>query len=65
MSKTPGREVLFEFIRVGNAVKVSAVDVETMIEVIIQGPATASEDMLKRQALRKLDYVSARRRDGG
>lgn len=56
------REVLFEFYQVGNAVKVSAVDPETMTEVSIVGAPTMTEDMLKRAALRKLDYVLARRR---
>ncbi len=58
----PVREVLFEFYQVGNAVKVSAVDPETMTEVSIVGAPSMTEDMLKRAALRKLDYVLSRRR---
>lgn len=51
------REVLFEFYQVGNAVKVSAVDCATMVEVSIVGAPTMTEAMLKRAALRKLDYI--------
>jgi hypothetical protein len=56
-----GRDVIFEFYRVGNSVKVSAVDTETATEVSVVGPATASEATLKQNALRKLEFVLARR----
>jgi hypothetical protein len=52
-----GREVLFEFIRLGNAVKVSALDTETLTEVSIVGNANASQELLKSMALRRLRYV--------
>lgn len=55
------REVIFEFFRLGNSVKVSAVDTQTMIEVSVVGPATASEAALRHAALRKLKFVLARR----
>ncbi|CAA7617782.1 hypothetical protein [Magnetospirillum sp. UT-4] len=55
-----GREVLFEFIRVGTYVKVSAVDAATGIEVSIVGPASASQAHLRLTALRKLEYVLAK-----
>ena len=55
------REVIFEFYRLGNSVKVSAVDTESMTEVSVVGPATASEVTLRNNALRKLEYVLARR----
>lgn len=55
------REVLFEFYRVGNAVKVSAVDPDTLTEVSIVGAPYMTEEMLKRAALRKLDYVMRNR----
>ncbi|CAA7613274.1 MULTISPECIES: DUF6898 family protein [Magnetospirillum] len=54
---TTSREVLFEFRRVGNAVKVSAVDVETAVEVSIVGDARSTQAQLKAVALRKLQYV--------
>jgi hypothetical protein len=56
-----GRDVIFEFYRVGNSVKVSAVDTETLTEVSVVGPATASEATLRNNALRKLEFVLARR----
>jgi hypothetical protein len=54
------REVIFEFRRVGAAVKVSAVDVATGTEVSIVGDPAVGEDALRRIARRKLDYVLAR-----
>lgn len=54
------REVIFEFLRVGTAVKVTAVDVETGIEASIVGDPTAGEATLKRLARQKLDYVRAK-----
>jgi hypothetical protein len=56
-------EVIFEFVRIGNAVKVTAVDVESGIEAVIVGDPAAGEPALKRLAKRKLDYVMAKRRD--
>lgn len=57
MARESGREVLIEFQQVGNSVKVTAVDTETLIEVSMVGAASAGEEMLKRLAVRKLDYV--------
>jgi hypothetical protein len=57
---TEEREVIFEFRRVGAAVKVSAVDVATGTEVSIVGDPAVGEDALRRIARRKLDYVLAR-----
>ncbi len=50
-------EVIIEFLRVGNAVKVTAVDPESMTEVSIVGPPDIGEETLKRTAIRKLEYV--------
>jgi hypothetical protein len=52
-----GREVIFEFFPVGAFVKVSAMDVATLTEVSIQGPVHAGEETLKRNALKRLEYV--------
>ena len=52
-----GREVIIEFYPVGNAVRVSAIDVKTLTEISIQGPASATEDVLKNNAVKKLEYV--------
>jgi len=32
-------------------------DTKTLTEVIVQGPASAGEEMLKRNAIRRLEYV--------
>ncbi len=50
-------EVIIEFQQIGNAVKVSAVDPVSMVEVSIVGPPDAGEETLKRTAIRKLEYV--------
>ena len=47
-------EVILEFIPLGNAVKVSAVDAETGVEVAIVGPANAPRDHLEAVVLQKL-----------
>ena len=60
MSREPdkaGREVLIEIMQVGNAVKVSAVDPATGVEVSIVGPPSVGEETLKRNAINKLNYV--------
>ena len=55
------REVIFEFVRIGSAVKVTAVDAATGIEATIVGHPTAGEASLRRLARQKLDYLLARR----
>ena len=52
-----GREVIIEFYPVGQFVKVSAMDTATLTEVSIQGPLNAGEETLKRNALKRLEYV--------
>jgi hypothetical protein len=61
---TAGREVILEFQRLGNTVKVTATDSETLVEVSIQGPAHASEAELRRTAIDKLNYVLRKRAEG-
>jgi hypothetical protein len=56
----PG-EVLFEFVRVGNAIKVTAFHVPTLTEVSVVAAAGASEAHLKLLGLRRLEYVLARK----
>ena len=48
------REVYFEFVAVGNAVKCTAIDSLTAIEVSVMGPVTASQADLQQLALQKL-----------
>ena len=54
-------EIIIEFHRIGGAVKVSAMDSATLTEVSIVGPANAGEETLKRNVLRKLEYVLAKK----
>ena len=56
------REVLFEFRRVGRFLKVTAIDPDTNTEVSMVGNPRYSQQMLKRNATRKLVYVIAKRR---
>jgi hypothetical protein len=51
------REVLLELMQIGNAVKVVAVDPVTGTEVSIVGSPSDGEDVLKRNAINKLNYV--------
>jgi hypothetical protein len=54
--------VILEFVRLGPLIRVSAMDVESLTEVVLQGPAAAGEAVLRRAVLRKLAYALARRR---
>jgi len=58
---------IIEFHRVGNAVKVSAMDPRTLTEVSIVGDPGAGDAELTRIAVRKLEFMIARRagRDDG
>jgi len=49
-----GREIIFEFVALGDSVRVAAVDVATGVEVIITGPVNTPQDDLERIAARKL-----------
>ncbi len=61
MTSPPRREVFVEFLRVGNCVKATAMDSETLTEVSVVGPATGGQEMLRRTVLAKLDYVLKRK----
>ena len=64
----PGRgmaEIYFEFQQVGAYVKVTAIDPVTLVEVSVTGAASAGEQSLKQLALRRLQYVLAKRREAG
>jgi hypothetical protein len=54
MAEPGEREVYFEFIAIGNAVKVTAIDSVTGIEISTMGPVSASQADLKQLALQKL-----------
>ena len=57
-----GREVFFEFARLGAYVRVAAIDADSGVEVVVMGPAHAAQADLERLALQKLDRKLA---DGG
>lgn len=57
-------EVYFEFQQIGAYVKVTAIDPDTLVEVSVTGAASASQQSLKQLALRRLQYVLAKRRQG-
>ena len=51
------REIIVEFFPVGQIVKVSAMDTQSLTEISIQGPASAGEKTLQTNALKRLEYV--------
>ena len=54
-------EVLYEFIPMGAYVKVCAVDAKSGTEVTVVGDARATQAELQRTALRKLEFVMAKK----
>ena len=50
-------EVLFEYVRNGNFVKVTAVEPETKVEASVVVPAGLSQEQMQIHALQKLRYV--------
>ena len=50
-------EILFEYIRQGAYVKVTAIEPETKIEASVVVPATLGEQQMQIQALQKLNYI--------
>ena len=55
------REVLFELQKIGNSVRVCAIDPRTNTEVVIVGSPAMSSYSLKINAIRKLRYVIAKK----
>jgi len=51
---------IIEFHRIGNAVKVSAMDPVTLTEVSMVGAANVSDTELTRLVVRKLEYMLAK-----
>ena len=52
-----GREVIIEFHSFGQIVKVTAMDVASLTEISIQGPASSPETILRNNAVKRLEYV--------
>jgi len=58
MTEIPrGREVIFEFQPVGRIMRVTAMDTDSMTEVVIQCPVHLGEAVFKKNALQKLEYI--------
>ena len=55
------REIIFEFLRIGAALKVTAVDVASGVEASMVGDPNAGQETLRRLAKQKLDYVMGRK----
>jgi len=53
----PPREIIYEFIPVGNVVRVSAMDTRTLTEVVISAPRNYSKETMQNRAKAKLYYV--------
>ena len=60
-----GGEIFIEYVVLGNAVKVTAIDAQSGEEAAIVGPATAPRAALADAAKRKLDYILKKKREGG
>ena len=50
-------EILFEYVRQGSYVKVTAIEPKTMIEASVVVPANLTQEQMQIQALRRLKYV--------
>lgn len=55
-----GNEVIFEITRIGPYMKVVAFDPATLVEVSVQGPASARDTDLKQLAVNKLKLAIER-----
>lgn len=55
------REIIFEFLRIGAALKVTAIDVVSGTEASMVGDPHAGQETLRRLAKQKLEYVMSRR----
>ena len=65
MAGESGGDVIIEMQQVGNAVKVTAVDPVSLVEVSIVGSPSQGEEILKRNAVNKLNYVLRKQREAG
>lgn len=49
------KEIYIEYKQIGQAMKVTAIDAETGMEVVIMGPASAAQAHLQKIAVQKLE----------
>jgi hypothetical protein len=59
---TNNQEIIFTFLKVGNAMKVTAVDTQTGIEITMQTPPSLPIQAAKAVATQKLNYVISKRK---
>ncbi len=52
-----GREVIVEFTSIGNVMRVTAMDTQSLVEIVISGPISTPQEILKRNAVKRLEYV--------
>lgn len=52
------KEVLFEIRKIGNSLKVTAIDPDSGIEAVIVAPSSMNMASVKQQALKKLEYLT-------
>jgi hypothetical protein len=57
LNKPDKREILIEYVVLGNAIKATAIDSASGVEASIVGPAHAARAALAQGAVRKLKYV--------
>jgi len=57
MTDNENNEIYFEIIPMGKNVKITAIDAMTGTEAVTFGPAGVPVEMLKKNALKKLDYI--------
>lgn len=50
-------EILFEYVRNGAYVKVTAIETETRVEACVVVPASLTQEQMQLQALNRLRYV--------
>ncbi len=57
------RDILIEIVRVGDSVKLTAIDAETGVEAVVIGPAHAARADLEKLAVNKLQRMLDKRGD--
>lgn len=60
-SLSKGDEILMEVVRIGNLLRVAALDPKTLAEVTFQAPTSTDQATLAALARRKLDFVTKRK----
>ncbi len=57
MTDNAENEIYFEIVPIGNNVKITAIDAMTGTEAVTFGPAGVPVEILKKNAMKKLEYV--------